>query len=603
MKGFRYIRALSLLLLLLHASAAAQKPAPTAVRTPDPNLVRWKIFLDGLEQQSRAIATERRPYVVAEVAAAYWEVDKAESERLFVAALDQALKLVEQDKKYTDVLDDVLSMGSRLDVGLAKLLTKRIADKQDSKKSRFDIAGSNLNQLLKEDPQRAAELAEALAPDGLALAAPLFIFSLARVDGALANRVYGVYLDRIAERSDLTVQQTVSMCGYALGYPEYYTIDGSGGTYGMTMVPPAGFGPNPRFATRILDLMYRRIAREVAERNEAVGDDIEKRTWRILFAVEYLAPAIERFAPENAAAWEQLRQQVKVGATSEQVRNVAIRVNELSETRARVMSIAESPERLDEMAEASLVDVEKIVGTCQRDLVYMKATLNFSYRKNFKRTLELLDKVEGEARAESIRPAIFYDMAISDAEKGEWEAAEARIKRISLPQLRAFAQIRLAAALAKKNEKAEARRIADAAIVMIEKLEDPKDRAGMYVGLSALYMNIDPLAARTELEKAIKHFNKLPVRDEYYYSYLLQIRMSCEAKPDDPWYGGGYTVDNSDLLDAVRLFARENPDAAKSVVESVGDAATRIRTEAVVAREAFKRLKKEPKKPAAERER
>lgn len=590
-----YIRICSILvsLLVLLTSAAAQKATPTP-KPPDPNFIRWKIFLDTLEQQSRGVAEERKPYVVADIAAAYWEVDKAESQRLFIAAIDAALKLTERDKKFGDVLDDVLSTASKLDVSLAKLLTKRIADKQDSKKSRYDIAGSNLYELLKEDPQKAAELAEAFAPDGLPAAAPNFIFALAKVDLALADRVYRVYLDRIAAREDISVENTVSMCGYAFGYSEYFTMGGTGGTFGAMLLPVPGLEANPRYAATILNLMYRRINREVEERNNAVGADIEKRTWRLLFAAEYLSPQVAIFAPSMASAWEQLRQQVKVGASAEQLQGVGMRVNLIAQDRIRVRSISDSVDKFDEMAEAGLDGVEKIVGTCQRDLVYMKAALHFSYRKNFKRSLELLSKVEGEERAESIRQTVFYDMTMADIEKAEWEPAEARIKKISSPQMKTLAQIKLADGLVKKNEKSEVRRVADDAIKMIEKLAEAKDRAGTYFGLAAILMRIDANDARSELERALKHFNKLEPKDEYRYSHLVQVLMNCEAKADGPWYGGSYSLENSNVFDVVKFFAKENPDATKLVVESISDTPTRIRAEAIITRMAFAKLKKTP---------
>jgi tetratricopeptide (TPR) repeat protein len=589
-KAYLQRAVLFVLVLLSGLTVLGQKPTATP-KPPDPNLVRWMIFLDGLEQQSRSVAEERKPYVVAEVASAYWEVDRAGAERLFVGAVDSALKLTEQDKKYGDVLDDVLTMASRLDVSLAKLLTKRIAEKQGSKKGRYDIAGSNLYELLKEDPQRAAELAEAFAPDGLPLAAPNFILSLAKADKALADRLYSVYLEKIAGQNEISVEHLVSMCGYAMGYPEYYTMDGTGGTSGMTALPVKGHTANPRFAAPILKYVYRRLIREIGERNNAVGADIEKRTWRILFAVEYLGSEIERFDPASASAWEEARQQVRAGVSAEQMQNVAMRVNSIVDVRNRVRAIADSPATIEDASEASLEGVEKIVGTCQRDLVYMKAALNFSYRKNFKRALELLGKIEGEGRAESVRQNIFYDMAIADIENAEWDAAEARIKKIPSPNLKVLAHIKLADALVKRNQSSDARNAADAAVAMIEKLDQPNDRAGMYIGLAAIYLKIDPIAARSELERAIKHFNKAGPKDDYSYSFLIKVPMSCDTKGDE-WYGGSYSPDNSDILKAVKLFAKENPDAAKSTVESIGDVATRIRAEAVVARAAFGRLKK-----------
>ena len=107
-------------------------------------------------------------------------------------------------------------------------------------------------------------------------------------------------------------------------------------------------------------------------------------------------------------------------------------------------------------------------------------------------------------------------------------------------------------------------------------------------------MRIDANEARSELERAIKHFNKLEPRDEYGYSHLVKVLMNCEAKADGPWYGGSYSLENANIFDIVKLFAKENPDATKLVVESISDTPTRIRAEAIITRMAFAKLKKTP---------
>src|SRR4051794_32864548 len=75
------------------------KQSSSAPTTPpkqlDPNFIRWRVYLNTLEQDARSVPDERRPYVVADVAAAYWEFDKDEATRLFTSALDEALKLAQ----------------------------------------------------------------------------------------------------------------------------------------------------------------------------------------------------------------------------------------------------------------------------------------------------------------------------------------------------------------------------------------------------------------------------------------------------------------------------------------------------------------------------
>src|SRR5437870_4565108 len=90
-----------------------QAATPAAVKTPDPNFVRWRVYLDTLAQEARSVPDERRPYVVADVAAAYAEYDKDEALRLFTQALEEAFKFRQQDPgKYDLMLEYVLRMGS-----------------------------------------------------------------------------------------------------------------------------------------------------------------------------------------------------------------------------------------------------------------------------------------------------------------------------------------------------------------------------------------------------------------------------------------------------------------------------------------------------------
>jgi len=67
---------------------------PPAEKEENSDLLRWRVFVDGLFQEARSISPEeRRPYAVAEVAAAYWEIDRDESKAQFISALEAAWKL------------------------------------------------------------------------------------------------------------------------------------------------------------------------------------------------------------------------------------------------------------------------------------------------------------------------------------------------------------------------------------------------------------------------------------------------------------------------------------------------------------------------------
>lgn len=75
------IPAFVLALFLLSAkSSTSQPPAEkdqsgetTVQKGDDPNILRWKIFLDSLRQEAKTVfPDDRRPYAMVDVANAYW---------------------------------------------------------------------------------------------------------------------------------------------------------------------------------------------------------------------------------------------------------------------------------------------------------------------------------------------------------------------------------------------------------------------------------------------------------------------------------------------------------------------------------------------------
>src|SRR6186997_1737590 len=132
---YRSIIGLTFTLVLVSASPAlAQRTTDKKISQENPAVLRWKILLSSLAQEARtAFPEDRRPYAIVEVANAYWEVDREASRQLYFSALDAALTLSTQDKKYRELLNYVLSAATRRDAGLAKELNKRLVDKAGDK--------------------------------------------------------------------------------------------------------------------------------------------------------------------------------------------------------------------------------------------------------------------------------------------------------------------------------------------------------------------------------------------------------------------------------------------------------------------------------------
>ena len=284
-------------LLLMSAVCFAQsaKDAKTQNASPagapkqlDPNFIRWRVYLDTLAQEARSVPDERRPYVVTDVASAYWEFDKDEATRLFTAALDEASRLAEQDKKYRDLVDYVLNAAARADAGMVDRFRKRLAGKEGETKYKGDLFGSGLLEMVKDDPPRAAQLMEAIAPDGMSMSAPFSIFELAKVDKRLADRVFAAYLAKASSMQDVSLEKILGLAGYAFGYTEHWTMEKTGGAYGASRLPVPGLTARKDFASSFLSVAYSRADREIRVRDANAPPELGSPTWTILFAAIYL---------------------------------------------------------------------------------------------------------------------------------------------------------------------------------------------------------------------------------------------------------------------------------------------------------------------------
>src|ERR1035437_6239934 len=496
-----------------------KEPKPTTVekdKSDDPARVKWHIFLDSLSQETRTIfPEERRPYAVADIANAYWPIDREESRSLYLSALDEAWKFTQQDKKYRPMLNYVLGSASEIDIDLGKLLTKRLLAKSNSDEKGDGVATDTALDLLDQDPQKAAQLAKAFAPSGLRDRSALwFIFQLGKIDLQLANDVYAVYLEKATADGSLPVESVLPLTGFAFGYPEYISMNDRGeapGMVGFRGMPD--LAANPLFAQIILDDLYKRITKAIAERNNAIGSDVTGRNYVIVFALEYLVPEVPRLEPGSVLAWQQLEQQAMVGVSVEQAQTVRGRVMDYRASRVRAQSYTDSPEKFDADAESWLDYVEKTVGTCQRDVLYMRAALGINYRKNYKRVEELISKIEGEKRADDIRQVMLKDRTFNDIESGELDQAESRIKKLSDPRVRSIVQISLAEAYLKKGQTSDSIKLANAATDTIDKLPEPGDRAGLLFALAAVRLKGDPVDALAILSKAVKQLNTLDHQD------------------------------------------------------------------------------------------
>jgi hypothetical protein len=578
-----------LIISSLSQGVAAQKPPDVGFdpkqtkKGVDPYFLRWRITLDSLAHEARTVFPEdRRPYAMVDVANVYWGIDNEESRSIYFSALDLSIALTKQDKKYQKLVDYVVSSATRKDRLLAKDINKRLADTKEST-GRGNVSISTALDLLEADPELAATIAEAFAPNGLGDGTATFlIFSLAKKDPRLADEVYRVYLSRVSADEGIPVEQVMPLAGYAFGYSEYYSVDRTGQLAGASFLPIPNLNVDPAISAAFLNLAFRRLSSSIDRRNKAVGNDIEPLSFPILFGVNYLLPVLADIAPSMVPAWQQLQQQAIVGTSGEMNIQINKFVQQIGVARERTRKFKNNPQTPEEEAEASLENVDKVVGTCERDMIYSKAALTFASRKNFKRADEVSDKVQDLKQSENVKQIILIDKIEMAIKSGDFDQAQKDTGKVISDEHRALLYLQLAEALIPKaGTAAAAADVIDETTKLADKLASEQERAAIYFSLSARLVNTDRPQAQELLHKAVRSLNKIAADDQMKFSIPIRISLSCTGT--DKWYGGTTTLPNSSVFEVIKLLAKQDPDDTTQFAEEIDDKITRIRSISIAA--------------------
>lgn len=581
-------------------SKTQPKPAPavepTPTKTPDPNFVRWRVYLDTLAQEAKAVAEERRPYVVADLAAAYAEYDRDEALRLFSQALEEAFKFRQQDpNKYDLMLEYVLKMGSQkgsseLSAALVAKLKKLVeADKDNTQVKPYEADRALLEGTGNEDVRRRAELAKSVAPRGLREGTGVMnlVFNLVSDDKGLADDVFATYLQKAAADDTIPVGALFQMQGYAFGYSEYYFFGENSSS--TTMGGGSDLKPNPALRQAFASLMLRRItmALDRAEQSGISNSD----AGILLVVTKVMSVDAERAIPEMLPAWQQLEQRALIGRTPDQLKSASTRADRILNTRARNSTDAATQgQKMEDEAEAMLADIDKVIGSCQRDIVYSRAAINLMTR-NIKRAEEVIDKISDLTRATNLRD-IMYERRVEELiGKDDVETGSALIAKITSPSIKGLATANLAQALIKKKALAEGSRTVDDAAKLFDKMNGAPEKAAHLFGLATLLLKVERRDAIDMLEKGIKAFNKADPQDRWRFANTMEVVMSCpddKGKSTSAW-GGSFG--ESDILQTVTAFAKDDLDGVSSATDGIADKPTRLRAQAIIAKAGLARYK------------
>lgn len=545
--------------------------------------IQWKYLLASLANDARSLLPEKsRPYALAAVADAYWNLDREIARELFMAALDSAFSPKEGEKVDSSAINQVLATVTKRDVGLTKTLIEIIAKKQ--KLDGLDESSLSVaRELLERDPARATKLAEAFVPAGLSSgAANSFIFQLAKQDIGLANEIYRVYLNRFAADPKLTLNQLISLAGYAFGYHEFYglTVDMPTQLYGVSSRRIADLKLNPSLAGAFLDLAFRRTSETVERASQLTGAERDYLSTVSLFTIAYLLPEVVKYAPTTVPAWERLQQRATTGTTPAQHEQVGRYIRSVNESRARVRRVDDAPQlSAEQAAEEMLERAEKAPNSCQRDKELSKAALRLSSIKEFKRAVAIADRVSDLKQRDGVKQSLFYDMAVAARDAGEWTEMRERAKFVSTPELIAVLYIRAAEGAHGKDGLSGAELLREA-LKNTESISDPEVRAGLLLGAAAVQVKFDAFTGFEILRTAIKTVNQRTAKDQSRFSFLMKVSLACPG--DDEWHGMRISLANADLYEVLPLFSAHNVEETLLIARNLEDASTKIRAIASV---------------------
>ncbi len=567
-------------------SAEGQSPAKKLGRpkgdSENLETQRWRFMLEQLNDEGRTLLQEKsRPYAVAEVADAYWNLDKIRSAALFMAALEAALELKPANSETSLALRHVILLAAKRDVSLAKRLTEEIA-KQRAKSERpnSESVSAAIN-LLTIDTKTAAELAEAVAPAGLSDdAAGVFILELAARDLNASERVYRAYLSKFVADPDLPLNQLLWLGGYPFGYGETYGFSNRNLTrlIGMGGRSIPGLSLHPSLAVDYLNIAFNSVQKTLSQGVLASPERRESLNGLCLFATLYLLPEVELYTANRREGWWLLRQQALAGASQALLEIIEKQLRMVHQNRAVATNRNEAPETSsNEKIESDLADTEKLAQGCPRDRAYAKTALRIHSAKDDHRALRIADRIDNGSMRDSVRQFLYYDISLTMLEAGDRPQAQQYAKRVAAPELRSLLYMKMAGSALRQKDRALAAEFLAEARHLAETVSDPGTKAGVLLATSAAFAKVDLNRTAEVLSDAIKAVNRVKDPTVDNFSVMRRIELSCPDGPADMWYGSSESAERFSLMATLTLVSTLDPEGMLAITRNLEEPSVRIR--------------------------
>ena len=542
---------------------------------------KWVSLLDQQTIDARSLSDEIRPEAMISIADAYWEFSPDKSKELFVAALDSAFT-IEKENTRQIVLNRIISSAAKRDPQFAKTLTRLLLDKDNGPKHAIATAV----ELANSDTQTAEAIALSSVAFGPSFDSAWLIFQLQKHDSSAADRVYSAYLNSPNSR---TLPKLLWLAGYPFGYGEAF----GGAMDSVQLTGISGFRvntltPNRDLAIAFLTVADQTIAAAINSLNGAAPEQVEAVNSLVFFTVTYALPEIEKYRPDLYGRWAAL------GVQSSQ----AINPNHRSAILSKLRTILTDRERArsqssdtGQSVEDTLEKAEHITGSCQRDAVYANASLDMSYKTEFKRAMSIADKISALDLRSNVIQFIYYDMAVAGASGKASITVDEALKyanRVESPEQRAVLLVRLSARLSKDGKEEESKQLIFDTINLSERVADPSARAAVLVAAEKQLSESDFEDRFKALKTAVAVINRDKETKIDQLSVWRRVDLGCEQK-GIAWHGG--RIVNLNLTDALARFSQTREDEALQLALEFDSGANRIRAVAAVAGAAIKRIK------------
>jgi hypothetical protein len=550
---------------------------------PSNDATRWQFMLEQLGEEARSLPRkESQPLVLAEIADAYWKLNKERAKELFTSALDDALALDGSNKETNVAIRRVLSLATKRDYDLARRLTTRILQQREkNEQAAFTPVAAALD-LLQQDSRAAISLAEASAPGGFSRDSAWLIFQLASVDAPAAERVYRAYLKPFASGSTPPIEQLLWFAGYPFGYGESWggakNVSNMMGFGGFRIT---GLKPNTALAAAYLDIALRSIRATLDQAMLAVDSENDLLNSLALFALNYLGPEVARYRPEAMQLWSVLGREALAGTSPARKQIVTDRIRKIGELRAKISDYDSVESYASNRAQLDLEKAESLADGCERDQAYAKAALGIGGSKDFARALSIADKVKAPPLREKVRLYIYYNMSVAAIEAGEMEDAVLYANRMTARQQRTLLYAKIADEALRKKDRVRAGELLRETVRLANGVEDAGEQAAVFLAAAAVFSDFDHFEADQTIKSAIKAVNRAQAQNVDEFSVLRKVSLSCTGD-GYPWYGSFEKTERFSLIRALAAAGLRDVEGTILMARGIEDPVIRIRALAAI---------------------